>query len=375
VAPAGHPDRESSILSLAVEPRVRDAMSSCHLLLDEGDLLADALEAIERLGIGGTVIDADGNLIGLLLRRDARHALRDGSSASLTVGEVTARRLSVGPDDSLRAALAAMEAAHVGYLPVVNGRTPVGGIGMNDIDSYLHMLEQREKLKRLGQKLEPRRRSRVRWREAVPDHGLTWGRELSGEAFITKAESYGAFVADKAILEIGPGYGRLLRECLRRKLPFRKYVAVDISPSNAKYLAMEFKRADVQVIVGDIETVTLEERFDVVLSSLTLKHLYPSVETALRNVARHLNGGAAVIFDLMEGTFRGFSSHDGLTYIREYSRAQLREILSRIPLDLVAFDEVEHDPEWARLLVVARKPVNRSGLRSSAPGEKGIGLT
>jgi hypothetical protein len=56
------------------------------LLLDEGDLLADALEAIERLGIGGTVIDADGNLRGLLMRRDARYALRGGSSASLTVG-------------------------------------------------------------------------------------------------------------------------------------------------------------------------------------------------------------------------------------------------------------------------------------------------
>jgi hypothetical protein len=35
---------------------------------------------------------------------------------------------------------------------------------------------------------------------------------------------------------------------------------------------------------------------------------------------------------------------------------QVKGILAAVPLALVAFDEVEHDPEQVRLLVVARKP-------------------
>jgi SAM-dependent methyltransferase len=195
---------------------------------------------------------------------------------------------------------------------------------------------------------------------------LTWGREITGEAFIAKAESYGAFGSDKAILEIGPGYGRLLRACLGRELPFEKYVAVDISPMNVKYVTREFERGDVDVILGDMESLALAERFDVALSSLTLKHMYPSFEAVLRNVERHLKPGAIVIFDLIEGEFQGFEHSNnpnpgnplvrGNTYIREYSRAEVEGILASVPLELVAFDEVEHDQEQVRLLVVARKP-------------------
>ena len=207
------------------------------------------------------------------------------------------------------------------------------------------------------EQLEPHERSRVRWRAARPNKGLTWGKEVSGEAFIAKAESYGAFAPDTAILEVGPGYGRLLGECLRRKLPFEKYVAVDLSPTNVEYLTKQFGSSDVDVIVGDIETVALDGRFDVVLSSLTLKHLYPSFEAALRNVARHLNPGATVIFDLIEGDEQGFPLGRE-TYCRSYSRAEVEGILSGISLELMAFDEVEHDPEYVRLLVVARKPLD-----------------
>jgi SAM-dependent methyltransferase len=331
-----------------VEARVRDAMSTCHLLFEEGHPLADALDAIARRGIPATVIDVNGNFKGLLLRRDASHALQQGTSrASLTVGEVCRRPVSVGLDDSLQAALALMDAKRVGYLPVVEGGNPVGGVTRTEVE-------------RCAEKhLEPLQRSRARWRRAEPDTELTGGKELSGEAFIAKAESYGAFAIDQTILEIGPGYGRLLRECLRRKLPFRKYVAVDISPLNGKYLIEEFERDDVVVIVGDVETVALNECFDVVLSSLTLKHLYPSFESALRNIERHLNPGATAIFDLPEGDDRHWFSGDEITYIRSYSRAGVEGILSGIPLELVAFDEVEHLPEWVRLLVVARKPLDR----------------
>jgi SAM-dependent methyltransferase len=198
-------------------------------------------------------------------------------------------------------------------------------------------------------------RSKIRWRDATPDPNLTWGKEVSGEAFIAKAESYVEF-RDKVVLEIGPGYGRLLRECLRRELPFSKYVAVDLSPNNIQFLRREFEQQHVVFVHADIETMTLEDRFDVVLSSLTLKHLFPSFERALQNVERHLNPGATLVFDLYEGNASEFSDLDSVTYSRWYSRDEVRDIVTRASLDLVAFDHVHHDSEHTRLLVVATKP-------------------
>jgi SAM-dependent methyltransferase len=131
-------------------------------------------------------------------------------------------------------------------------------------------------------------------RHAKPQAGLTWNHEISGESFIAKAERYGAFAPHSAILEIGPGYGRLLRECLRRALPFREYVGVDISSQNVDYLQTHFARDGVQFLLGDIEFVHLDRRFDALLSSLTLKHLYPSFEPALRNVKQSLNPGLSL---------------------------------------------------------------------------------
>ena len=323
-------------------------MVPSELKFDEGYPLRDALDDMQSRGAAtAPVVSADGNLKGVIARRDAAKALRRRRDPdSLTVADVSRRGAVVGPDDSLQAALRILEIEQVGQIPVVEGGRPLGGIALSDI---------RERLKRQMSELQPNERSRAVWRAARPRKGLTWGRELSGEAFVAKADSHGAFAAGQAILEIGPGYGRLLREILRRKLPFERYVAVDISPANAEYLRKEFARSDVSVIVGDVESVELEGRFDLVLSSLTLKHLYPSFEAGLRNVARHLNFGARVIFDLIENEPRQFFPADGPVYVRWYSREEVEEILSSVALELVAFDEVEHDPDYVRLLVVARK--------------------
>jgi SAM-dependent methyltransferase len=204
--------------------------------------------------------------------------------------------------------------------------------------------------------ISPHERSRVRWRGSRPAEGLTWGKALSGKPFIDKAEKYGVFSPDRAILEIGPGYGRLLRETVGRGLPFREYVGVDISEQNVEHLRSQFTEPNIRFVLGDVESVRLNTRFDAVVSSLTLKHLYPSFEEALRNVVRHLAPGATLVFDLIEGDSAGFFPPHYLIFVRSYSRAELEGILDATGLELVAFDEVEHDPEHTRLLVVARKP-------------------
>jgi SAM-dependent methyltransferase len=198
-------------------------------------------------------------------------------------------------------------------------------------------------------------RSRTRWREVKPNPGLTWGRELTGEAFVSKVESYASFDDETTLLEIGAGYGRILRSFLARDIPFGEYYALDISKQNIEYLRKRFPQADVQFMEADIESASLPFVFDVGFSSLTFKHLYPSFEASLRNCSRYMSPGGTFIFDLIEGP-RTYFTHDNRTYIRQYRREEVLEILGKAELKLLAFDEVVHDPQHTRLLVVAAKP-------------------
>lgn len=197
-------------------------------------------------------------------------------------------------------------------------------------------------------------RSRLRWRDAEPVGHLTWGVETSGAAFIDKLKSYDAFGSDKSLLEIGPGYGRLMKSILAQEIAFKNYLGVDLSAKNVSYLSQSFGAANVQFQHGDIEQLTIDGSFDVLFSSLTFKHLFPTFENALANAARALNRGALVFFDLIEGTGETFEL-DGRTYVRHYTKAEIAAILDRVGLRPVNWDEVSHTPQHSRLLVVATK--------------------
>jgi SAM-dependent methyltransferase len=201
-----------------------------------------------------------------------------------------------------------------------------------------------------------RERSKRRWRRAGPDIGLTWGKELTGDAFVHKVASYGVFGAGRSILELGPGYGRLLRSCSTMGVPFASYCGVDVSDRTTKYLRAALSAENIRFVHGDIETIRLESQFDVFLSSLTMKHLFPSFETALRNIGMHMRPGGMLFFDLIEGK-RSYFEDDRVTFLRFYERPEVLEILRAVGLEHVAFDYVEHAPGWVRLLTVARRPL------------------
>lgn len=198
-------------------------------------------------------------------------------------------------------------------------------------------------------------RSRERWRAARPDADLTWGFELSGDEFIERAAEHGAFGSDRTVLEIGPGYGRLLRSALDGGREFGSWIGLDLSETNVAHLHGAFDDARVDFRHGDAESAELGTGVDTVVSSLTFKHMFPSFEGLLANVARQVNPGGIVLFDLIEGDRRYFED-DEVTYIRHYGRSEVAQILERCGLELVAFDEVRHHPELVRLLVVARWP-------------------
>jgi SAM-dependent methyltransferase len=176
---------------------------------------------------------------------------------------------------------------------------------------------------------------------------------VGGESLVRKIQAYGGFGREKSILELGPGYGRLLRACLDSNLPFRDYVGVDISPLTLEHLRSVFPLPNISFVQGDIEKISFNRSFDLFLSSLTLKHLFPTFEKALRNVSKALRREALVVFDLIEGEGSNWEADNA--YVRCYTEVEVRKILRRAKLKLVAFDTVAHDPEHVRLLVVARK--------------------
>jgi SAM-dependent methyltransferase len=187
-------------------------------------------------------------------------------------------------------------------------------------------------------------RSKRRWQNALPDPDLTFARRLSGDAFIAKAIEHGAFGPGKSVVEVGPGYGRLLDAALKAGVKFGSWHGIDLSPHNVRFLEERFPEQS--WVCADAESVELAVRPDTVLSSLTLKHVYPSFERALANVAR---GASKVVVDLIEGERRYFERAD--TYIRWYRRDEVEEIFGRAGFRVV-FDRVEHDPDHVRLLAV-----------------------
>lgn len=197
-------------------------------------------------------------------------------------------------------------------------------------------------------------RSRQRWENTPPDDGLTWGKHITGDAFIDKAIAYNAFGKEKTILEIGPGYGRLLLSMQSKKVAYRNYIGVDISKDVCDYLRKEFTKNNQEFIHADVEKLQLNTKADVIISSLTFKHLYPSFEKAMMNLNNYLNPGGLYIFDLLEGEGQSFEN-DGKTYIHKYTQKEVSEIITRCGLELVKFDQVQHDAGHTRLLVVARK--------------------
>ena len=150
------------------------------------------------------------------------------------------------------------------------------------------------------------------------------------------------------------GYGRLLGSVLERGLAFASYTGVDLSEQNVAHLVETFPDRRISFACEDVETVAFAEPVDAVLSSLTFKHLFPSFARALSNLAGQMTPGGIVLFDLIEGS-RRFFEEDGVTYIRWYERGEVEDILAACGLERVAFEQVRHHPDLARLLVVARK--------------------
>jgi SAM-dependent methyltransferase len=177
-------------------------------------------------------------------------------------------------------------------------------------------------------------RSQVRWKGDEHDNRLTWGTMMSGDSFVDVLLKHHAFSGRENLLEVGPGYGRILTTILERKLPFSAYLGMELSEPRVARLAERFGSPGIRFVKGDILKDTPDFRADLVLCSSTFEHLFPSMLGALRNLHRMSRVGTKLFIDFIipEGDDNLATTHAYFeytsAYIRIYSRLEIESLFA-----------------------------------------------
>ena len=180
----------------------------------------------------------------------------------------------------------------------------------------------------------------ARWKGDESDASLTWGRIMTGDSFIDQVQNFLTFTGQERILEIGPGYGRLLKTLLQRGHPFEEYIGLDLSPPRIAKLTTQFGAHNIKFIVGNCDSYEPDESFDLVLSSSTFEHIFPSAQNALCNISTALKSKGTVFIDFISaderlGTSRAyFEKATGGAFIRIYSREEIGAMFTVAGLDI-----------------------------------------
>lgn len=183
--------------------------------------------------------------------------------------------------------------------------------------------------------------SQRRWRELTEEHGLTFGSVMTGDALWDRYAHHHRFKLTDNILEIGPGYGRILATALDRRIPFASYIGVEISQDRVAKLRSRFEtERRVRFELGDIDEWRGVRNFDVVLCSATFEHLHPDCRAALANLRRQVNPGAHLFIDFIATNTPGFHYEVAGTYVRRYPEAELRAIFTECRLPPIAIENV-----------------------------------
>jgi phospholipid N-methyltransferase len=188
--------------------------------------------------------------------------------------------------------------------------------------------------------------SQERWRGDEADPHLTWGRIFSGDSFVDALLKHYQFSPDHYICEIGPGYGRLLKTILERRLPFKKYTGVELSEDRVRKLSARFGSECIEFVAADVATVRLSRVCDLVFSSSTFEHLFPDCSMALKNLVDHNlgdRGQLAIDFiqfdEAMHHEDQAFEPHSR-AFVRTYSCRELERFYLDRGLSSIKFDSI-----------------------------------
>lgn len=208
-------------------------------------------------------------------------------------------------------------------------------------------------------------RSQRRWREYEAPSGLTWGVEMTGDSLWDVYCKHHRFDESESILEVGPGYGRLLTTALEREIPFRDYIGLELSSHRTEHLNALLGNRRISFVCGDVMTYAFERQFDVVLCSATFEHLFPDFRSALENLKPQLSSGAVLFIDFIKvlrglSPLRimpaGFEQNDA--YVRHYTADHLCRIFAETgfrvrALESCALGTAVDGKEIERTVVVA----------------------
>ncbi len=109
---------------------------------------------------------------------------------------------------------------------------------------------------------------------------------MVGDPFVDILASRRIWDERTRIVEIGPGYGRIIEAILQRGLPVSHYTGLELSAARIARLKKRYPAQRVSFIEGDIlGSVTLNESADLVFGAAVFEHFYPDFGAALRTIS------------------------------------------------------------------------------------------
>ena len=116
--------------------KVRDVMTQNPVTMPRTAAVTEAAKRMRDEDIGDVIVMNDGDMCGLVTDRDiVVRAVAEGADPQFTkLGEICSGDVvTVGPDDSIEAAVRVMRERAVRRVPVVEGNRPVGIVSIGDL--------------------------------------------------------------------------------------------------------------------------------------------------------------------------------------------------------------------------------------------------
>ena len=125
------------------------------------------------------------------------------------------------------------------------------------------------------------------------DHyASTWDADMiRNESVINTILDNGGVTTDCTVLDVACGTGVLFPDYLQRNV--KSVTAVDISPEMARIAAGKYPDRPIEVICGDIETLSLDQKFDCCMVYNAFPH-FPDPKHLIAVLASHLKTGGTL---------------------------------------------------------------------------------
>jgi SAM-dependent methyltransferase len=168
---------------------------------------------------------------------------------------------------------------------------------------------------------------------------------MVGHAFVDFLLAYATPDRSATIVEIGPGYGRILSALLERGALFQRYIGLELSAARVAKLSAAFTDPRIEFRQADVfEAIELGVLADLTFGSAVFEHFYPDFAPVLRTVAGFTKTGGRLVFDLIrtdEALGGGFSHFEAdHHYARQYGIAELIELFTDSPFTLDAIGKI-----------------------------------